>query len=236
MSLRNHTKQALLTFLLSAIAVLSVYAWLMHKQGLSIEPVALESRGREIWETLHQLDEPNRHLLPRDGTTNQPPQNSADYFNWLADMPATDESNPETNPLRDLQRVLNMSRRGQGKFTASDTPWIIAKNLPEEIPGHFIVMATANVDAETLRARLSAHDMDKRISVTFDSPIRALREHAILIRGDGRTIKFSKRRTPPGNYACREVYDNLPFDMATNPATGFPVKYLTPDGEKSPGQ
>ena len=181
--MRSTTKQALLTLLLPAITVLAIYVWLMHRQGLSIEPIALESRGREIWATLRQLDEPSRQ-----------------------------------------------------QFTARDTPWIIAKNLPEDIPGHFIVMATANVDAETLRARLSADDMDKRITVTFDSPIRALREHAFLIREDGRTIRFSKRRTPPGKYTCREVYDNIPFDITTNPANRLPVKYLTPDGEKAPGQ
>ena len=234
--MRSTTKQALLTLLLPAVVLLSVSALFMYKDTVAIEPIALEARGREIWRTLHQLDEPDRRLLPRDGTANQPSQNSVDYFNWLADMPATDGSNPKPNQLRDLQQALDMARRGQKQFTTRNTPWIIAKNLPEEVPGHFIVMATANVDTETLRARLSEHDMDKRISVTFDSPIRALREHAFLIRGDGCTVRFSKSRTPPDKYTCREVYDNIPFDVTASPANGVPVKYLAPDRENSPGQ
>lgn len=222
--MKSYYKKITLIILLPAAVLLGICVFAAYKKTVSIAPIVLRSQSCTLVQKLGIPYEEGADELPRDAHGRPSFQTSVDYFNWLADQTQVGE----------LQSILSYQRREQSRFSEKNMPWVIVKNLPEEVPNHFIVLATANVDARSLRTRLAPESMDKLINVTFSSPIRALRTHAFLVCKDGKVITLNKERSSPKQYTCREVYDNIPFDLTAHGAGDGRVTYLTPGGEVIP--
>lgn len=124
--------------------------------------------------------------------------------------------------------------------------WTIIKNLPDNPPDNLIVLATRNIDASSLRTRLTVEDLDKciRIDEHYVPPenIPILKTAAVVINATGSRCIIS---TNPGYHQkFRRIYldwkpwkpseEPEPFDLTTNLVNGLEVKYLTTDGEVIP--
>jgi len=196
--------------------------------------VALKVRSRDIVECLNEGYSTGVGLWPRD----EPPQphcrSSVEYFNWLITYVPPSRDEYDKKCLRHLREKIVSQLYGRQCFSEKNMPWIIVKNLPEDAPDNFIVMATANVTPASLRTRLSEEDMNKRVEIVRNPPMRVLRERICLVRKDGKVVELWKDRSPQVKYTYREICDNMPFDLTTNLVNGLSVKYLTPTGEVTP--
>ena len=229
----QHT-QMMLIIMVPVVVMLVLYFFACEKQAMSATSAALRARSYAVVECLNGGGQAEFGLWPQDKTTQPSHRSSADYFNWL--ITGAPPSLPENDKkcLRHLREEIVSQLYGRNIFTEKNMPWMIAKNIPEDAPDNFIVLATANVNPASLRTRLTEGDMFKRLEIVQGNPMRVLRGCAFLVRKDGKVIEFLEGRTPNAKYTYREIYDNLPFDLTTNLANGVTVKYLTPTGEVAP--
>jgi len=211
-----------------------LYFFACEKQAMSATSAALKARSRAVVEYLNGGAQTELGLWPRDNPTQSSHRSSVDYFNWLLTGVPLSVSENDNKCRCHLREEIVSQLYGRNIFTEKNMPWIIAKNVPEDAPDNFIVLATANVNPASLRTRLTEGDMFKRLEVAQGYSMRVLHGCVFLVRKDGKVIEFWKGRTPNAKYTYREIYDNLPFDMTTNLVNGVPVKYLTPTGEVTP--
>ena len=111
--------------------------------------------------------------------------------------------------------------------------WIISSRIPSNAPPNFIVMASANVDASTLRTRVTPQDVDSIIRPSNKStPWGGF--YITVTKGGSITHHSFNRHS-----SCRDVYalhDSSPklnrpspfFDLTCD--NGERIGFLTPDG------
>jgi hypothetical protein len=142
--------------------------------------------------------------------------------------------------LLDVEQLINKYGRADD-FSSDGTPkyyndaniWTVIKNLPNDPPEKLIVMATRNVDASSLRTKLTYRDMHTHIRFRQKrDDLWILRESAVFIYANGLARTFRIRSRDGVTYGS--IYNNQPFDVTTNLVNGLQVKYLTPDGEVIP--
>lgn len=229
----QHT-QILLIIVFPAAVLLVLHFFSIEKQAMSATSSALKARSSAVVHCLNEMCLTGFCLWPQDEPTLPNHRSSVNYFNWLITDVLASGGEYDNNCLRHLREELVSQLYGRPFFSEKNMPWIIVKNLPEDAPDNFIVMASANVSPTSLRTRLAEEDMDKRIEIAKNSQMRVLRERIYLIRRNGQVVELWKGRSPQEKFTYREVYDNSFFDLTTNLVNGLPVKYLTPTGEVTP--
>lgn len=226
----------LLVVALPSLTLIGFYTLVSLRQGMSATSAVLKTRSSAVVECLNEISAAGFWLWPTDDSSLPNHRTSADYFNWLiteTDVPSLIDDEGKMYMQR-LKEEVALQLYGRPLFSEKNMPWIIVKNLPENTPDNFIVMATANVNPASLRTRLTEEDMSRQIGIAKNHHERVLREHIYLIRKNGETVELQKSLSPQAKFTYREVYNNTPFDLTTNLVNGLPLKYLTPTGEVTP--
>ena len=233
-AVNQKVRQILLVIGLPSLTLIVLFFFISLRHGMSVTSVALKARSSAVVHCLNEMCSTGICLWPQDALTLPNHRSSVNYFNWLITDVLASGGEYDNNCLRHLREELVSQLYGRPFFSEKNMPWIIVKNLPEDAPDNFIVMASANVSPASLRTRLAEEDMDKRIEIAKNPQMRVLRKRIYLIRRNGQVIELWKGRSPQENFTYREVYDNSFFDLTTNLVNGLPVKYLTPTGEVTP--
>ena len=197
----------------------------------------LRAEGHHVWYRISDSAQ-RGSKLSEDYCGNASFETSTEYFNWLATLPNDSgnsrlaiRNNVPNNPMALFDQNIHAGTYKVGAtITDENNFWTVVKNLPSNAPNHVVVMATRNIDPESLRSRLTEVDMNKSIRFVHEKQKGLLRDWAIFIRKDGSSVAVLHSAITPLKY----IYRNSSFDLTTNLVNGLPVKYLTPTGEVTP--
>jgi len=210
----------------SIVAVLIILGLLLAGYGAALNAVSATlssicAEGRVI---VKLADRRSMPLLMNDIITNCCYTTSTEFINLL-----NSEAEAASRELTgDLSRI-------QPRICASNNIWNVVKNLPANAPNCIIVLATRNIDPQSLRIRLNHEQFDNKIGFVGNKEKGLLRDYAIVIRRDGSALILKRKWGSSWSYATyKDIYNKQMFDLTTNTVNWKQIKYLTCEGEVMP--
>lgn len=228
-------KIGLVSFLLVGVGGLLIYVMPLNPSDCFVYFDAsydlIRAEGKRM---LNCLEDEREHTAitrwPSDNTSASTISNSTVFFNSM--MSGLDDYE-KTNLFRSMTWRLDNNSMSNFTFTLQNNYWIVIKNIPADAPGNVIVLATRNIDPKSLRIRITKNDMTKTIQFAAEKSEDSLKNWAVLIRKDGKTVVLPRTRKQSRRESYGFIYKKS-FDLTTNLVNGMPVKYLTPTGEVMP--